>query len=130
MAGEKSTKNNADNTAPKDPKVATKKSTEDIESLRGIAAIGYIGILFLVPLLMHPKSEFCVYHANQSLILLIVAAVGWAVLGAVPIIGWALMPFFSIAVLVFMIIGIVNAVNGRMQPLPAIGQFTILKPQA
>lgn len=128
MADDKKANDKANANAPKGQSKA-EAAKEDIESIKGIAAIGYIGLLFLVPLLMHPKSEYCVYHANQGLLLLIVAVVGSTILGIIPVIGWALMPLWTLAMIILVIIGIVNAVNGRMKPLPVIGGYTILKPQ-
>ena len=34
-----------------------------------IAAIGYIWILFLIPLLLKSKNEYCHFHAKQGLVL-------------------------------------------------------------
>lgn len=126
-------KKNNDKPEFKEPKADTKTSSkaksaqEDIESLKGVSAIAYLGILFLVPMLMYPKSKFCMFHANQGLILLVVAAVGYFILTVIPVIGWALTPLWSLFVVILVIMGIVNAVNGRMKPLPIIGGYTLLK---
>jgi uncharacterized membrane protein len=98
--------------------------TDDIEKNKGIAAITYI--LFFLPYLVAPQSKFAMYHANQSLILLIVSVVGGTVLGIIPLLGWALLPLFWIATFVLWLIGIINALNGKMKPLPLIGNYTIL----
>jgi uncharacterized membrane protein len=45
----------------------------------------------------------------------------------IPIIGWILLPFAYLAILVFAIIGIMNAANGRNKPLPLIGGISILR---
>lgn len=105
------------------------------DKLYGILA--YIGILVLIPLLAG-KTEFTRYHANQGLVYLIVDVIAGAALGVVctvlafiPIIGWilaAIIPgIVSLGLLVLMIMGIVNAAQGQMKPLPLIGHFQILK---
>jgi uncharacterized membrane protein len=100
--------------------------TNDVEQNKGMAALAYI--LFFVPLLAAPDSQFARYHANQGLILLIVAIIVNVVGGMVPVIGWFLiLPVGSIFVLVLWIMGILNAVNGKEAPLPIIGNFTLIK---
>jgi uncharacterized membrane protein len=105
----------------------------DEQQLKTISAVGYLGILFLVPFLMFPKEKFAVFHANQGLILLI-AAVGlnilMPVLGTVTFgLGFLLYPLIWIAIVALLVVGILNAVNGRMKRLPLIGGFNILKVQ-
>jgi uncharacterized membrane protein len=41
----------------------------------------------------------------------------------IPIIGWAIMILLPLALLVLLVIGILNAVNGKEAPLPLIGPF-------
>jgi len=60
----------------------------------------------------------------------IVAGIASAVIWSVPGLGillYVLSSAFYIVPIVFCIMGIVNAVNGRMTQLPLIGKFTILK---
>lgn len=114
-----------------DKKTETKPPViEDIENLKVIAAVGYLGILFLVPYLTNPKSEFAVFHANQGLILFILAAAVNIIGSIVPFIGWFIVaPLGNILVLVLFIVGIVNALQGQMKRLPLVGGFDILKVQ-
>lgn len=92
-----------------------------------MAVIAYI--LFFVPLLTGDakKDTFVKYHTKQGLILFLLVVL-------INVIGW-IMPFYfwftfswilSLAVLVLLIIGIVNAVNGKQEPLPVIGKFSDL----
>ncbi|SDE29481.1 Uncharacterized membrane protein [Paenibacillus sp. UNCCL117] len=90
-----------------------------------MAAIGYI--LFFVPLLAAKDSSFARYHANQGLVLLLTSFAVNIVLGLIPFIGWVLMFPVSVVILIFVVIGILNAVNGRTKPLPVIGGITIIK---
>ena len=71
----------------KDAKTSEKPPVaENTENLKIVAAIGYLGILFLVPYLTNPKSEFAVFHANQGLLLFIAAAIV-NIAGMIPVIG-------------------------------------------
>lgn len=98
---------------------------EDIEKNKVMAALAYL--IFFLPLIACPDSPFGKYHANQGLLLLITGFVGSIVLGIIPIIGWILLPFFSLAVFIFAIIGLVGALNGKSKELPIIGKYSIIK---
>ncbi|MBQ6878354.1 MAG: hypothetical protein IJO22_08170 [Oscillospiraceae bacterium] len=95
-----------------------------------LAAISYIWILCIVTILCAKDDAFARYHANQGLVLLlanIAAAVAGFILGFIPVIGGILAWVISIALFVLMILGIVNAVTGKMKPLPFIGGIEIIK---
>ncbi|NLC05373.1 MAG: hypothetical protein GX778_02485 [Erysipelothrix sp.] len=98
---------------------------EDIEKNMTMAGLAYF--LFLLPLIVCPESQYAKYHANQGLILLIVAFGGNVILGLIPIIGWMIIPIFSLAIFALAIIGLINGLTGKTKPLPLIGQFTIIK---
>jgi uncharacterized membrane protein len=102
---------------------------EDIEDNKVMAALAYI--LFFLPLIVCPESAYGKFHANQGLVLLIISVAGSIVFGIIsaiiPFIGWIIQLIFSLAVLAFAILGIVNALNGKANKLPLIGEITILK---
>ena len=98
---------------------------EDIEKNKVMAGLSYI--LFFLPLIACPESKYGRIHANQGLLLLILAIAGNIVLGIIPIIGWLLMPIFALVVLILGIMGLVNVFTGKAKRLPLIGNFTILK---
>ncbi len=99
---------------------------EDIEKNKGMAVLAYI--LFFIPMLTEAKdSKFAMFHANQSLVLLIAGLAGLFISGIIPILGWLFLgPAISIAWIVFLILGIVNASKGEMKELPLIGGIHIL----
>jgi uncharacterized membrane protein len=116
----------------------------DVEKNKIMAILAYIGILVLIPILAAKDSKFARYHANQGLILFIAGFVGsiavgilsGVILGASMVIHflgylscclWILWPCISFGWLALAILGIVNAANGKMKPLPLIGGYTILK---
>ena len=100
-------------------------TTEDIEKNKTIAGLAYI--LFFLPLLTCKDSRFGKFHANQGLLLLIASIVGSILLSIFPFIGWVILPFFQITVLVVAIIALINAINGKAKELPIIGKFRLLK---
>ncbi len=87
-----------------------------------MAVVAYI--IFFIPLLTEAKNDpFVKYHVKQGLVLFICAAVVWFITQVIPVIGWMISPLLNIAILVLMIIGIINAVNGAQKPLPLVGSF-------
>lgn len=99
---------------------------EDVEKNKVMAILSYI--IFFIPLIAARDSKFAMYHANQGLVLFLAAVVINIVGGIVPFIGWfIILPFGWIAVLIFAIIGIINASKGEMKPLPLIGGISIIK---
>jgi len=107
----------------------TTKSKETDQNVKTIAALAYL--IFFLPLLTNKDSKFAMYHANQGLILLIAGIAANFVMGFVSVatfgLGVLLWPLVSITVLILAIMGIMNALNGEMKPLPVIGNITILK---
>jgi uncharacterized membrane protein len=85
---------------------------EEIEDGKLFSAIGYLGILFLVPLLAKPENKFCRAHAKQGLVM----AIAW-ILVVIPFIGW----LWGIFLLVCLIMGAIAAFNGKYQKLPLFG---------
>lgn len=106
---------------------------DDIEKNKVFAILGYIGLLFLVPLLAAPNSKFARYHANQGIVLFLSAVIlmfGTGILMLIPFIGCVFyigMLVVALGAFVLMVMGIVNAATGQYKPLPLIGHFQILK---
>lgn len=98
---------------------------EDIEKNKTMAGLAYL--LFFLPLIACPESEYARFHANQSLLLLILGIAGNVILGIIPVIGWMLLPVFGLGVLALFIMGLVNGFGGKAKRLPLIGRFDILK---
>jgi len=100
-------------------------SSADANENKWVAVAAYI--LFFVPLLAARESRFAMYHANQGLVLLLLAFACNIVLSLIPFIGWILLPLANLLTFVLAIIGIINAYNGQMKPLPLIGTISIIK---
>jgi uncharacterized membrane protein len=109
-----------------DPQQMGIPDPQDVEKNKVMAILAYI--IFFIPLIAARESKFAMYHANQGLVLFLAAVVINIVGGIIPFIGWfVILPFGWIAVLVFAIIGIINASKGEVKPLPLIGGISIIK---
>ena len=97
--------------------------TQDVQNNKIWAALSYVGILFILPLLVNGgQSRYAKYHANQGFILFLAEAVviiANAILGKIPL----LPALLSLAILALTIIGILNAANGKAKQLPLIGNL-------
>lgn len=97
----------------------------DVEKNKGMAILAYI--IFFIPLLAAKESKFAMYHANQGLILFLAAIIANVVGTIIPLIGWFLiLPIANLAIIILAVLGIINAAQGQMKPLPLIGQFKLL----
>lgn len=106
-----------DYTAEQDP--------EDIQKNKVMAVLAYIGILVLIPILCAKDSKFAKFHANQGLVLFILAIVCSA-LAKLKVIGW-IFGLVDLAVFILAVVGIVYAIQGKAKELPIVGNWTILK---
>lgn len=120
---------------------------QDAQANKGMAVLAYI--IFFVPLIAgtHKTSPFVKFHTNQGTVLFLAslacsvalgivsaiitaiftATLAWGALLVIASIFSIIWLVYGIGVAVLAILGIVNAVNGRMKPLPVIGKFTLIK---
>jgi uncharacterized membrane protein len=90
---------------------------------------GLLSYLLWIPaiifLLIEPynKDRTIRFHAFQGLFLGLVSIVGNIVLGMIPFIGWILMPFFWLAILIVAIMASVKAMQGTKMMIPVIGEL-------
>lgn len=87
-------------------------------SARLWSVLSYVSVLCLIPLLTGKGGAQANFHAKQGLRLLVFGAVA-DVLGKLPLVGW----IFSAARVVLMVIGIINALQDKAEPLPFIGDI-------
>lgn len=83
-----------------------------------LAALSYLGILFVLPLIFAKDDEFALYHSRQGLMLfisLILLNVAASIVGM----GW----LSSLAGLYLIYKGMMNALNKKKEPLPFIGKL-------
>lgn len=92
----------------------------DVEKNKGMAILAYI--IFFIPLLAAKESPFAMYHANQGTWLFIFSLV-INFIGGITV---CLAPVTLIISLVYVVLGIINAANGKMQPLPGFASLPVL----
>src|SRR3989339_1092032 len=97
-------------------------ATNDIEENKVIAAIGYLGILCLIPLLAKKNSAFAQHHGKQGLVILIAWIILWVV-NVIPVFGQIVWALGSIGLLILVLLGIINALNGNIWEMPVLGQY-------
>ena len=111
----------------------------DVEKNKVFAALSYVGILWLVPLLAAKDSPFAKYHCNQGIVVSALWVVGVFVLiiasimaHFIPFIGCCagciLQLVVCVGMLAISILGIVNAITGKMKPpLPFMPDIKLVK---
>ncbi len=122
--------NTADTTADFDP--------ADIEQNKIMGILAYLSWLVLIPIFAAKNSKFARFHANQGLVLAIVEIIWWVAEAIITTVAYAIacwlgsllstvLGLVNLVFLVLLILGIVNAANGKAKELPVIGKFRILK---
>ncbi|HBH96008.1 MAG TPA: hypothetical protein DDX91_09655 [Ruminococcaceae bacterium] len=102
----------------------------DIAQNKGMSVLSYFGFLFLVPLLAAPNSAYARFHVNQGIVLFIadvIFGIVGGILTLIPFVGGILSGVLGLAILVLVIMGIVNAAQGKAKELPVIGKIRLLK---
>lgn len=100
--------------------MATAKSNNNDVTM---AVLAYF--LFFLPLIAAKDSKLAMFHANQSLVLLIAWVATW-VIGMIPFVG-ILSMLLWLGIFILWILGVVQAAQGQMKPLPLIGTVKIIK---
>lgn len=100
----------------------TNEKIEKSQDTRIIAAIGYLWILCLLPILTKRNSEFAQHHGRQGLVLTICSFAIWLV-AWIPVVGWLVGFFGSLALVVLSVLGIMNALQGKYWEMPILGEY-------
>lgn len=99
------------------------------------AILGYIlPFLFFIPLVndSSKNNPFARFHANQQLILLILGLAVYMFVNPFLFMtfgygGYTLSSLLNLGIIVFVILGVMNASKEEMKELPLIGGFKLLK---
>lgn len=95
---------------------------KDIENNKIVAAIGYLFILFLVPLLSAKDSPYAQFHAKQGLVLFVCWVIMW-IIGLIPILGWLIWFFGIIAITIVSLVGFIKTIQGEAWEIPMVADF-------
>ncbi len=99
---------------------------KDIDENKVLAAISYLGILVLIPLLVKKDSKFVREHAKQGLALFIAEVILWLVeviFGWIPVLGTIvrILAWIAwIAIGIVSLIGLIYALMGKFWKIPFI----------
>lgn len=103
------------------PQETSDMGTSGTKQNTGMAVLAYI--IFFIPLLTDAKEDpYVKYHVKQGIVLFISWIAIW-IFSMVPVVGWLLALPLNIFLLILLIMGVLNAVNGNRKPLPLIGQY-------
>jgi uncharacterized membrane protein len=88
-----------------------------------LAYVTFIPAIIFLIVEPYNKKSFVRFHSWQCIFLSIACFAINTVLAIIPILGWILMPFVSLAFLVIAIICILKALKGDRIKLPFVGNF-------
>ncbi|WP_369426759.1 hypothetical protein [Profundicola chukchiensis] len=85
--------------------------------------IAYITIIGLIIAFISnkDKEELTSYHIRQSLGIGL-TSLALMIVGMIPIIGWIISILGSLFIIFLWIMGLMNAINGKMEPVPVLGE--------
>lgn len=113
---------------------------KEVEDNMKYSILSYIGFLFLIPILSnrHKKSEYLLFHVNQGFNLFALEVFVFIIIGVLNSVFINVMSYAPIwlsiinfvmytIVVVLMLFGIVNSINGKSKSLPLIGKYKFIK---
>ena len=105
------------------------EADKSIEEGKIFAFIGYWGLLFLVPILAKKDNKFAVFHGKQGMVLtiaVIAVIIVFSILSFIPYLGILFMIIEWLALIamgVFAIIGMIQALTGKYWKMPILGDI-------
>ena len=90
-----------------------------VQEARGTAWLSYLGILWIVPLLVLQQNAFAKFHVKQGIVITLAWLAVWFVGSIIPVLGWfVVVPVGSVILIVLSIMGIIKALNGEYWKAP------------
>lgn len=99
---------------------------EDVENNKAVAALSYLFVLFLVPLLLRRKSYFSRMHAKQGLAMFVFEIMIFVLsplFYAIPFLGTFFIWLFYFISIVVCVWGIMRALNEKIFIVPILGKY-------
>jgi len=93
---------------------------EYIKSGRALAWLSYFGLFLIIPAILQRNNPFTVFHVKQGMGLLITNTI-FILLCLTLKFPMVMCQFISLVLLIINLIGIYNAIVGKVKPLPLIG---------
>jgi len=86
------------------------------------AALAYLWVLALVPLLFKRDRAFVQFHARQGFLLFAVE-VAISMVMVIPVLGWLVGFFGWLAAVLLSVLGLLAALTGRTWAMPILGEY-------
>ena len=99
-----------------------KSSSYDPKTIAIIAYLTIIGLIIAFLLNNDKKQEFSSYHIRQSMGLAL-CSVALFIVGMIPVLGWIVSFLGSIFLLLLWVLGLLNAINNEIKPVPVLGEY-------
>ncbi len=93
---------------------------EYIKKGRALAWLSYFGLLLIIPAVIQKDNPYTVYHVKQGMGLLIVNVIVLFICISIST-NTIICQIISAVLLVINVVGIFNAILGKVRPLPLIG---------
>ena len=103
------------------PAPTVETSNED----KTVAILSYLTIIgFIIALILHgqKKTQLGAYHLRQTLGF-VVTGFALGVVGIIPLLGLLIIILAMPVMFVFWVMGLVSAVQGKMKPVPLVGEY-------
>jgi len=97
----------------------TTSTDPDVETNKTVAALSYVWILCLVPLLGKRNSKFAQFHAKQGLVLFIIELVA-NLLFWFPLFGQLL----ALTLIIVSVMGVIKTLNGEWWEIPYVYEWS------
>lgn len=89
---------------------------EEVEDGKTLAAIGYLWLLFFIPLVVKPRNRFCRAHGKQAMVLFIAGAlISTFSCFITPLFGGGLL---GLLIFVVQIVALVKTLQGEFWKIP------------
>ncbi len=99
-----------------------KELDKEVKEGMFFAAIAYIFILCIVPLMLKKDNKFAVHHGKQGLVLLI-GEIAIGILGLIPFLGLIIFIIGTMLFGILSLIGIVQVLMGKYWKMPIVANI-------
>ena len=93
------------------------------DNIAGLLAYFFIPAIIFLVLEPFNKNPFVRFHAFQGLFLGLVSIVGHTILMFIPVLGWIILPFFSLAIFILAVVAAIKALQNQKWKIPMIGDM-------
>ena len=93
------------------------------DNIAGLLAYFFIPAIIFLVLEPFNKNPFVRFHAFQGLFLGLVSIVGHTILTFIPVLGWIILPFFSLAIFILAVVAAIKALQNQKWKIPMIGDM-------